>query len=308
MRIKNFSFLLVFMLIILPGMVKADDAEEIKETVIKLPGAVSRITLDYGLRPNIGISIGNDGLLLVDTGHRSAALKLLEVVNNLGNPVKYIINTHSHGDHAGGNEFFSEDVIIIRYENLLEMVNQGVIYADSFPLVGKSGLQFETSYGLIFNGEEIKIIPYPGVHSNGDLIIYFTGSGVVHMGDLLLSESFPAVGSRVKQYLHILDEIVDIFPPDTIFIAGHGRDFTIEDVKQYKQMIETTIDIVIRNMRDGKSLDEMQADDILNEFKQWGLFLDFLNTDKWIEFIFDSFKKDYQGNIFNLGFRLHLGV
>lgn len=305
MHIKRISCLLVFILMIFPGVMKADDSEEIKETVIKLPGAISRITLDYGLRPNIGVSVGEDGLLLVDTGHKSAAHKLLDVVNKLGSPMRYIINTHPHGDHAGGNEFFSENVIIIRYENLLDMVNQGVINTDTSPLIGRSGLMFETSYSFVFNGEEIKIIPSPGVHSSGDLIIYFTGSGVVHMGDLLLSESFPAVGSRVKQYLHILDKIVDIFPPNTIFIAGHGRDFTIEDVKQYKQMIGTTIDIVTSNMRAGKSLDEMQADDILNEFKHLGLFLDFLNTDKWIEFIFNSYKTDYQGMLFDSGFRLY---
>jgi len=296
MRIKNFSCLLLFMLMIISPVMKAEDAEEIKETVIKLPGVISKITLDYGLCPNIGVSVGNDGLLLVDTGHRTAAPKLFEVVSSMGSPVKYIINTHPHGDHAGGNEIFSKDAVVIRYDNLLDMTRQGIIVSDTIPISEKSGLKFAACYRLFFNGEEIKIIPSPGVHSNGDLIIYFTGSGVVHMGDLLLTESFPAVGSKVKEYLHILDKVLDIFPSDTIFIGGHGRDFTIEDIKQYRKMVDSTIEIVTSNMRAGKGLEEMQADNILNRFEKWGLFLEFLNTDKWIECIFCSYKQDYQGN------------
>jgi len=297
MRVKKFSWFLVLMLIILPLMMKADDTEEIKETVVKLPGAITRITLNYGLCPNIGVSVGSEGLLLVDTGHRSAAPKLLEVVNNMGGPVKYIINTHPHGDHAGGNEIFSDDVVVIRHDNLLDMTSQGIVVSHTIPISGNSGLKFEACYALFFNGEEIKIIPSPGVHSNGDLIIYFTGSGVVHMGDLLLTESFPAVGGNVKEYLQILDKALDIFPSDTIFIGGHGREFTIEDIRQYRKMVDTTIEIVTSNMRAGKSLEEMQADNILNEFEKWGLFLEFLNTDKWIEFIFKSYRMDYQGNV-----------
>jgi len=297
MRLKNYPGLLVIMVVLFSCVINAEDPEVIKETVIKLPGSISRITIDYGLRPNIGVSVGGDGVLLVDTGHRSAGQKLLEVVNKMGAPVRYVINTHPHGDHAGGNEFFSKDAVIIGYDNLLDMVSQGILLDNTGPLIGRSGLKFESCYSLYFNGEEIKIIPYPGVHSDGDLIIYFKGSGVVHMGDLLLTESFPAVGSRVKQYLSILNKILDIFPLNTIFIGGHGKEFTIDDIKQYRKMIDTTIEIVTSNMHDGKSLDEMQADNILNEFEEWGLYLEFLNTDKWIEFIFESYKRDYQGNI-----------
>ena len=116
------------------------------------------------------------------------------------------------------------------------------------------------------------------------------------MGDLLLTESFPAVGAKVKEYLHILDKVLDIFPSDTIFVGGHGRDFTLDDLKQYRIMVDDTIEIVTSSMRDGKGLEEMQTDNILNRFEKWGLFLEFLNTDKWIESIFCSYKQDYQGN------------
>lgn len=296
MCVKKFSYLLL-MLMIFPRVMLAEDIEEIKETVVKLPGVITKITLDYGLYPNIGVSVGSDGILLVDTGHKTAAPKLFKVVSSMGSPVKYIINTHSHGDHAGGNEIFSKDAVVIRYDNLLDMTGQGIVTCDTIPISGKSGLGFEACYSLFFNDEKIKIIPVPGVHSNEDLIIYFSGSGVVHMGDLLLTESFPAVGSKVKEYLHILDKVLNIFPSNTIFIGGHGRDFTIEDIKQYRIMVDTTIEIVTSNMRAGKGLEEMQADNILNGFEKWGLFLEFLNTDKWIECIFKSYSSAYQGNI-----------
>jgi hypothetical protein len=112
------------------------------------------------------------------------------------------------------------------------------------------------------------------------------------MGDLLLTQSFPAVGSRVKRYLKILDWVVHEFPEGTKFIGGHGRDYTLDDVKDYRKMLDETIKIVQKGMKAGKSAEDMKQEDVLKDYKSWGVFLDFLDTDYWITSIYDSFNDE----------------
>lgn len=266
------------------------DAAGIEKKVVKLSDHIYRVTLDYSLRPNIGVSVGSDGILLVDTGHQEVASELLLATKDLKEgEIKFLINTHPHGDHAGGNKTCGPNALVIGYKNLDEMVSKGRLSPGKGKIRGRSGKAFDTYYSMNFNGEEIRIIPSPGAHSDSDLIIYFTQSGVVHMGDLLLTQSFPAVGSRVKKYLEILDTAIDCFPEDTKFIGGHGRDYTMSDVKDYREMLSDTIKIVREGMKSGKSIEDMRQEDVLKDYESWGVFLEFLNTDTWIEFIYQSY-------------------
>lgn len=262
----------------------AGNCVETEKTVIKFSDQVYRITLDFGLRPNIGVSVGSDGILLVDTGHQEVAGELLTAVNQIKEgDIRYIINTHSHGDHAGGNKTCGGNAVVIGYDDLEKMVFDGML---------TRGNESNNFYSLNFNGEEIRIIPSPGAHSEKDLIIYFTGSGVVHMGDLLLTQSFPAVGPRVKKYLEILDWAIGEFPQNTKFIGGHGRDYSIAEVKEYRKMLMATIKIVQKGMQDGKGVEDMKKEDVLKDYESWGVFLEFLDTDSWITSIYNSYKNE----------------
>ncbi len=267
------------------------DAAGIEKNVIKFSDHVYRVTLDYGLRPNIGVSAGPDGILLVDTGHQEVASELLLVIKDIKEgDIKHIINTHPHGDHAGGNKTCGSSALVIGYKNLEEMVSKGVLSLGEGKIEGGGGKAFDSYYSMNFNGEEIRIIPSPGAHSDADLIVYFTGSGVVHMGDLLLTQSFPAVGPNVEKYLEILDTVIDIFPEDTKFIGGHGRDYTMAEVRNYRNMLSDTIKIVREGMNSGKSIEDMIKEDVLKNYESWGEFLTFLNTETWIKFICQSYE------------------
>jgi cyclase len=280
---------LVFMEALCLGL--SGDAAGIEKKVIKLSDHVYRVTLDYSLRPNIGVSVGSEGILLVDTGHQEVASELLLAIKNLKEgDIKYIINTHPHGDHAGGNKTCGPNALVIGYKNLDEMVSKGVLSLGEGKVKGGGGKSFDSYYSMDFNGEEIRIIPSPGAHSDSDIIISFTGSGVVHMGDLLLTQSFPAVGPNVEKYLEILDTVIDIFPEDTKLIGGHGRDYTMAEVKDYRSMLLDTIKIVREGMKSGKSIEDMIKEDVLKDYKSWGVFLEFLNTDTWIKSIYQSLK------------------
>lgn len=284
MKTKGIIIFILGLFVVTSVSFPAENGAETEKTVVRFSDHVYRITLDYGLRPNIGVSAGPDGILLVDTGHQEVADELLAAANQIKKgDVRYIINTHSHGDHAGGNKTCGENAVVIGYDHLGDMVSKGVL---------KQGGESNNFYSMDFNGEEIRIFPSPGAHSSKDLIIHFKGSGVVHMGDLLLTQSFPAVGPRIKEYFEILDWVMDDFSSSTKFIAGHGRDYTLDDVKDYRKMLEDTIEIVKKGMQAGKSVEEMKREDVLEDYKSWGVFLDFLDTDYWITSIYDSFKNE----------------
>ena len=274
----------VFVVVLASSLFLAGRVFETEKKVVKFTNWVYRITLDYSLRPNIGVSAGSDGILLVDTGHKEVAEELLSAVNEIKEgDIQYIINTHPHGDHAGGNKTCGKNAVVIGYDDLERMVSQDVLVREE---------EANNFYSMNFNGEEIRIIPSPGAHSDKDLIIYFTESGVVHMGDLLLTQSFPAVGPNVKKYLDILDWVIGKFPKDTKYIGGHGRDYTLGDVQDYRKMLTYTIKIVQKGIQGGKSVDDMKNEDVLKDYESWGIFLEFLNTDYWITSIYDSYKNE----------------
>jgi glyoxylase-like metal-dependent hydrolase (beta-lactamase superfamily II) len=287
-------FLLVLFLSSASGKIREKEetvSENNKASVIKLADSIYRITFPYSLRPNIAALTGSDGVLLVDTGHRETAEELISKVKDFkSGDLKYIINTHLHGDHAGGNLLVGKKAEIIHYQNLKENVKKGVLFLVEEEQKERAAKLFGKYYALNFNGEKIKIIAYPGIHSGNDLIIYFSNSGVAHMGDLLLTQSFPAVGPRVQEYLEFLEKVMAYFPPDTKFIGGHGRDYSTEDLKKYHQMLLTTIEIVCQEIKKGRSVEEIKSANVLERWKSWGEFLTFLNTDYWIGSICKSYE------------------
>jgi glyoxylase-like metal-dependent hydrolase (beta-lactamase superfamily II) len=165
------------------------------------------------------------------------------------------------------DELKRESATLIDGHNLDQCMSYGVIFPGNGELEGESGNGFDTYYSLNFNGEKIQIIPYPGVHSDSDLIVYFSSSGVAHMGDLLLTQSFPAVGAKVKEYLKFLNKVITVFPKDTKFIGGHGHDFTLDGVKQYRQMLLTTIEKVREEIRCARGVGILERIPVLPEYK-----------------------------------------
>ena len=110
------------------------------------------------------------------------------------------------------------------------------------------------------------------------------------MGDLLISQSFPSIGPRVKEYMNLLEKIIDVFPGDTKFISGHGRDLSMEGFLDYQKMLLTTIEIVKNGMEEGKSVEDMQKERVLKDYESYNTFLQGLDTNYWIGAIYQSMK------------------
>jgi cyclase len=291
-RSKAVLLTLIFFTILALHQVIGDEPKEDVD-IRKFSGSVYRITFPYQLRTNIGLSTGTDGILLVDTGFEETVPQLKKVLEKMGQgKIKYIINTHHHDDHTQGNVIAGPGTRIIGLQDIKQLVSEGVLVKAKGPLVGKTGKMFDLYYTLDFNGEEIRFIPSPGAHSSSDMIIYFTRSGVVHMGDLLLSQSFPAVSRNIKKYLPILEKVIDIFPGDTVFLSGHGKDLSKKGVRDYYAMLVTTINIVKKAKKAGKTIKEMQRQRILKDYESYNTFLDWLTTDYWIDAVYKCYSED----------------
>ncbi len=254
--------------------------------VLSLADGIHKIAFSYGEAPNILACAGRDGLLLVDTGWRRTLPDLRKELRKLDDrEIVAIINTHEHPDHIEGNDIAGEKTRIISLSHLEELVAGGVILPGDGPLFGRSGRSFDRYYTFDFGGEEIRLIPASGVHTDADMIVHFAGSNVVDMGDLLILQSFPSVTIAVDEYLEILAKVIDVFPEDAILVCGHGKSGTTRDVARYRQMLVTVRETVAGWIDEGRSREEILKDPTLAKYASFGTFIPILNVDYWIEAI-----------------------
>ena len=248
-----------------------------------LADRVHRIAYPWGMRNNLVVSAGPDGILVVDTGFNKRALDAIRktIGGFAKGDIKYVVNTHSNWDHVAGNALAPSEAAVIGYRSLDSGDLKDVAARTEKPLSGPSGRTLPAPYIMRFNGEEIAFIPYPGLHSQDDILIHFTTSGVVCMGDLLLSQSCPAI-DNVAGYMELLDKVIDVFPAATRFVSGHGRDLTLEELKRYRDALAEMIGMVKKNHAAGKTADDMIRADILKAYKPDYSQLDWLGPDTWI--------------------------
>lgn len=254
--------------------------------ITELPGNIHKITFCYQQCTNILVVDGTDNVLVIDTGYVRTTEKLKTAITNISKgKSSTVINTHQHPDHIGGNSMAGDNGTIISYENLEQMTSQGILDKSNGSLRGASGKEYEGSYTLNFNHRMVHLIPLTGAHTDGDMLVHFEDAGIVHMGDLLISQSFPSLtrGKKVTEYMAILEEVIDVFDDRTIFVGGHGRNLQKQELVAYRDMLNETIDIVTGGLKEGKSAESMQQDGVLNKYVRYDTFIPMLNTGYWIE-------------------------
>ena len=242
-----------------------------------------------GAGGNIGVSVGPDGILLVDDQFAPLAEKIRNALKELGEgPLKFLINTHFHGDHTGGNVVFGNEVPIISHTNVRKRLQMESSSKEGLPVV-----TFDDSLSLHFNGEEIRVIHFPNSHTDGDSVIFFTGSNVVHLGDLFFSGRFPYVdlnnGGDVGGLIKHIEKLLAELPPDVKLIPGHGPLSDINDLKTYHQTLVETVEVIRDQIEAGKSLEEIKAAGLPKKWRSWGA--GFISTGRWIEIVHRSLAK-----------------
>jgi len=240
---------------------------------------------------NIGVSVGADGNLIVDDQFAPLAEKIDAAVQKL-NPgkLKFVLNTHHHGDHTGGNATFgAKDATIIAQSNVRKRLSaEANSKKEALPVI-----TFDQSASVHFNGEEIKLVHQGPGHTDGDSIIFFTGANVVHMGDQFFNGAFPFIdlnsGGSVDGYIKTVSTVLEKVPADAKIIPGHGKLATVEDLKNFRAMLVETSGVVKEGIAAGKSLADLKAAGLPDKFKDFGS--GFIKTDRWIETIYNSATK-----------------
>lgn len=265
-----------------------------QDVVIKTEKVAGNVYMLTGQGGNIGVSAGKDGILMIDDQFERLAVKIKAALKELGSDKpRFLFNTHWHGDHTGGNTAFGADSIIIAHTNVrtrLSTPNSGGREFKPLAPVGLPLITYNQGLSIHFNGEEVRAVHYPNGHTDGDTVLFFTTSNVVHMGDNFFAGRFPFVdlnsGGSVEGLEKNIAELLKTIPSDAKIIPGHGPISTVNDLKTYHQMIVETTTVVREKMKT-KSLDEIKKEGLPEKYKSWSW--EFISTDRWIETIYNGY-------------------
>lgn len=269
------------------------DVVEIKST--KVAGSVYMLT---GAGGNIGVSAGEDGLVVIDDQYAPLAPKIEAALKSIEDkPVRFIINTHYHGDHTGGNEYFGgKTTTIVAHENVRKRLAAGSTApgnertpapADALPIV-----TFNDTLTIHLNGEDVKAVHMPHGHTDGDAVIWFTKSNVVHMGDDFFNERFPFVdtanGGSVKGMIANVEKVLSTVPDDAKIIPGHGALSDKAGLRKYADALKGTLAVVEKGVKAGKTAEQLKSEKALAQWDSWGQ--GFIKTDMWIDTLYAEVK------------------
>ncbi|MFQ5463120.1 MAG: MBL fold metallo-hydrolase [Phycisphaerae bacterium] len=272
---------------------------DFSDVTIKATKVAGSVYMLEGSGGNIGVCAGPDGILVVDDQFAPLADKILAAIKEIDpGPIKFILNTHWHGDHTGGNVVFGPLAPIIAQTNVRQRLttpqhlNERTI--DPLPAKGLPVITFDNSITLHFNGEEIDVIHFPHGHTDGDSVVFFKKSNVVHMGDLMFSGMFPFVdldhGGDIVGLAVNVAAIIERLPADVKLIPGHGPISTLDDLKAFHAMLEKTTNFVRKRIKAGRTLDALKEAGLPEKWKPWGT--GFIKTDRWIETIYKSLTRE----------------
>lgn len=297
------------------------DAVEIRTLQVR-----DDIYMIVGSGGNITMQVGNDGILLVDTQYAPLSNKILGAIRKISDkPIHYIIDTHHHGDHTGGNAnlraagstvtggnvaFDLRDsgvgAAIIAHENVLNHLST----ATGAGAVPQAGWPTDTYFGkkkeMYYNGEGIEILHMPAAHTDGDSIVFFRRSDVISSGDVFVTTSYPvidlAAGGSYLGIVNALERLVDIIIPiygqdgGTLVIPGHGRLSNLGDVLNFRGMVLVVRDRLQSMIKSGMTLEQVKAAKPTFDYDPvYGATTGFWTTEKFVEAAYKSLSAPAEG-------------
>lgn len=269
---------------------------------IKTTKVAGNVYMLEGAGGNIGVSAGPDGVLIVDDQFSPLADKVRAAFKPLSpGPLRFVLNTHFHFDHTHANPSFGREALIVAHANVRRRLSvETNVLGETYKPLPKEGLPvvtYETTVSVYFNGEEIRVVHFPSGHTDGDSVVFFTASNVIHMGDDFFAGRFPFVdvenGGSVEGLERNVSEIIEKAPAEVKIIPGHGPLSTLADLRAYRDVLRETIALVRARMSAGRTLEQAKAEGLPEKFKEWGT--GFINTGDWIELVYKSLKQNAGG-------------
>jgi len=278
-----------------PALVPAQQDRDFSKVEIKVHKVQGTVYMLEGAGGNIGVSVGEDGIVIVDDQFAPLASKIEAALRGLGEKkVRFVINTHWHFDHVGGNAYFQQQGPVLAHENVRRRMEEGGELMGGqvkVPPAAKGALPvvtFNDRASLHLNGEEIRAIHYPGGHTDGDAVIFFTRSNVVHMGDDFVTYGFPFIdldsGGSAKGMIAAVRAVIAAVPADAKVIPGHGKISTVADLRAYADMLEDATGRVQKGLQAGKSAEDLKREKVLAGYEKWSG--EFVTTDKFIDTLY----------------------
>ena len=274
--------------------------QDFSKVQMKVSKVAGNVYVLEGAGGNIGASVGDDGIVIVDDQYAPLAEKIQAALKGITDkPVRFVINTHYHGDHTGGNAYFQKQAPIIAQDNVRKRLESGgglgngssvhmetkPASHDALPII-----TFDHDVTVHLNGEDIRALYFPAGHTDGDSIIFFPHSNVVHMGDDFVTYGFPFIdvesGGSINGMVDAVAQVISQLPPDVKVIPGHGPISNLDDVRAYLGMLKETRDAVRKALKDGKTLDQMKQAKLLDPWKKYSG--QFINEDAFLETLYNS--------------------
>lgn len=293
-----FSSLIVFSLVT-AGFAHGDNSHfaNKQDVTVKTQKVNGNVYMLQGQGGNIGAVVGPEGILIVDDDYKAVSQKLSDALKELGaSTPRFVLNTHWHGDHTEGNDFFGkQQSVIVAHANVRKrLLDPPVIFGRKTAPYASHALPIVTyteSMTIHLNGEEITLRHYPNGHTDGDTVVFFKNANVVHFGDNFFVGRFPFVdvdsGGSVGGLLLTLDSLIKTLPADAKLIPGHGPLASLNDLKAYRDIIAESSKIITDAMKAGKSADEIKKAGLPEKFKSAGS--GFIKTDAWIDIVMRSY-------------------
>jgi cyclase len=291
MKLRSLQFaILTVPWFVAPAFAADQDYSKVEITTTKVAGSVYML---QGAGGNIGVCAGDEGIVIVDDQFAPLASKIREALKGISDkPLKFVINTHFHGDHTGGNAELSKEATIIAHENVRKRLGEGgAVAGGEIKPAAKEALPvvtFNDRTAVHLNGEEIRAIHFPHGHTDGDSVIFFTRANVVHMGDDFVTYGFPFVDTRnggsVSGLIAGVEKVLGMIPPDAKIIPGHGPISTTDDMRNFVQMLKDTRSLVADAVKQGKTLQQIKEGHPLAKYADKGK--GFIKQDTWIDTLY----------------------
>ncbi len=263
--------------------IAADEKPDLATTPFKVVPVAGTVSMLQGPGGNLGVCAGADGIVMIDDSYAGSAAQIEKALKTVSDrPLRFVIDTHRHDDHVGGNAFFQKQAPVLAQANVRTRLAAGVSLPNYTEPPAKPEalpvLTFDDGITLHLNGEEMRVIHLPAAHTDGDSVIYFVKANVLHMGDLFVTYGFPYIdldsGGHVKGMIAAIEKVLTLVPADVKVIPGHGNLCTVADMKDFMAMLQGTTARVEAGIAAGKTVKQLQDEKALAGFEKWGGWID----------------------------------